>query len=81
LGFAVSSFYPIVAFPVLEAPEWHKGYIVNFFFILGCWVTLSLGFYLYHRQERHEARTAQPTKELEAEDAEKAKTISQVEIR
>jgi hypothetical protein len=51
-GFAVSSFYPLVAFPVLEAPRWKKGYIVNFFFILGCWTSLSLGFFLYWRQEK-----------------------------
>lgn len=54
LGFAVSAWYPLVAFPVIEAPQWHKGYIVNFFFIVGCWSTLSLGFYLHHRQTKNE---------------------------
>ena len=39
-------------FPVIEAPQWHKGYIVNFCFIVGCWFTLSLGFFLYRREEK-----------------------------
>ncbi|KAJ2904062.1 Pantothenate transporter liz1-like protein 8 [Zalerion maritima] len=52
LGFAVSSFYPLVVFPQVEAPRWKKGYIVNFFFIIGSWSALSLGFFLYHRNEK-----------------------------
>ncbi|KAF6819067.1 vitamin H transporter, partial [Colletotrichum musicola] len=52
LEFAISSFYPLVAFPVVEAPQWKKGYIVNFFFILGCWASLTLGFWLYNKQEK-----------------------------
>ncbi|TDZ51524.1 Pantothenate transporter liz1 [Colletotrichum trifolii] len=57
-GFAISSFYPLVTFPVLEAPRWHKGYIVNFFFILGCWASLSLGFFLYHKEQKQKERRA-----------------------
>ncbi|GJC84372.1 vitamin H transporter [Colletotrichum liriopes] len=57
-GFAISSFYPIVAFPVVEAPRWKKGYIVNFFFILGCWFFLSLGFFLIRKQEKRQKETA-----------------------
>ncbi|KAK6215238.1 vitamin H transporter [Colletotrichum tabaci] len=53
-GFAVSSFYPIVVFPVIESPRWKKGYIVNFLFILGCWFFLSLGFFLIRREEKRQ---------------------------
>ncbi|KAL0934775.1 vitamin H transporter [Colletotrichum truncatum] len=52
LGFAISSFYPLVVFPVVEAPRWKKGYIVNFFFILGCWAALTLGFFLHGKEEK-----------------------------
>ncbi|KAL3296263.1 vitamin H transporter [Colletotrichum asianum] len=54
LGFAISSFYPLVVFPVVEAPRWKKGYIVNFFFILGCWASLTTGFFLYRKQEKRQ---------------------------
>lgn len=59
LGFAVSAWYPLVVFPVVEAPRWKKGYIVNFFFILGCWSCLTLGFFLYNRQEKREKAARQ----------------------
>jgi hypothetical protein len=36
---------------------------VNFFFIIGCWSTLSLGFYLHHRQTKNE-RTLQADEEI-----------------
>lgn len=61
LGFAVFAFYPVVAFPAIEAPQWKKGYIVNFFFILGCWVVLSLGFYLHRRDEKRGKLVQQET--------------------
>ncbi|KAH6658422.1 vitamin H transporter [Truncatella angustata] len=51
-GFAFNSFYPITVFPVVDAPRWKTGYIVNFFFILGCTFTFLTGFYLVHRQEK-----------------------------
>lgn len=54
LGFAISSFYPLVVFPVVEVPRWKKGYIVNFFFILGCWASLTTGFFLYRKQEKRQ---------------------------
>ncbi|KAG9258467.1 vitamin H transporter [Emericellopsis atlantica] len=52
LGFAVNSFYPLVTFPVVEAPRWKKGYIVNFFFILGAWGFLTAGYFLHQRAEK-----------------------------
>lgn len=54
LGFAINSFYPLVAFPVVEAPRWKKGFIVNFFFILGAWGFLSVGYFLHHRWEKRQ---------------------------
>lgn len=54
LGFAVGSFYPLVAFPVVEAPRWKKGFIVNFFFILGAWGFLTTGYFLHNRWEKRQ---------------------------
>jgi hypothetical protein len=68
LGFAINSFYPLVAFPVVEAPRWRKGYIVNFFFIFGCWFFLSTGYFLHRRWEKRQKR------EEEAAAAAKAET-------
>ncbi|EGY20575.1 hypothetical protein VD0002_g7407 [Verticillium dahliae] len=59
LGFAVNSFYPLVAFPVVEAPRWKKGYIVNFFFILGSWTLLTIGYLVHGRWERRQKRAAE----------------------
>ncbi|ORY68582.1 vitamin H transporter [Pseudomassariella vexata] len=53
LGFAVSAWYPLVVFPVIEAPRWKKGYTVNILFTLGCWFTLSFGFWLFNRQRKN----------------------------
>lgn len=57
IGFAIFAFYPIVAFPVVEAPRWKKGYIVNFFFILGCWITFCIGIFVHHLQEKRRKQT------------------------
>lgn len=59
MGFAVNSFYPLVAFPVVEAPRWKKGYIVNFFFILGSWTLLTIGYLVHGRWERRQKRAAE----------------------
>ena len=48
----MNSFYPLVTFPVVEAPRWKKGYIVNFFFILGAWGFLTAGYFLHQRAEK-----------------------------
>lgn len=52
LGFAVLAFYPIVVFPVVEAPRWKKGYIVNLFFVSFCLFFFLLGTYLYNREQK-----------------------------
>jgi hypothetical protein len=71
LGFAVNSFYPRVVFPVVEAPRWRTGYIVNFFFIFGSWFFLSLGIFLFNRWEKRqkaqEVRDRAEAKEAEVE--------------
>lgn len=51
-GWAVFSFYPIAVFPVVEAPRWTKGYIVNICFVIGCWAGFVVMQYLYRRSER-----------------------------
>lgn len=56
LGFAVKSFYPLVVFPIVEGPRWKKGYLVNFFFILGAWALLTAGYLIHKREEKREQR-------------------------
>ncbi|KAF2007167.1 MFS general substrate transporter [Amniculicola lignicola CBS 123094] len=51
-GWAVYSFYPIVVFPVLEAPRWLKGYSVNIVFVFMCWTFFMIGQWLYKRDEK-----------------------------
>jgi len=48
-GWAVYSFYPITVFPVVDAPQWRKGYIVNLVFVLMCWFLFLLGVVLHRR--------------------------------
>ncbi|KAF1352693.1 MFS general substrate transporter [Lizonia empirigonia] len=51
-GWAVYSFYPIAAFPVVEAPRWTKGYSVNIVFVVGCWASFLVMQYLYKKSEK-----------------------------
>jgi hypothetical protein len=51
-GWAVYSFYPIVVFPVVEAPRWKKGYSVNIAFVFFCWFFFMVSQYLYKRDEK-----------------------------
>jgi preprotein translocase subunit YajC len=52
----------------VEAPKWRKGYIVNFFFILGCWTFFLIGYFLYKRQEKREMNRQQDEEVLKGED-------------
>ncbi|CAI6096152.1 hypothetical protein V2G26_007939 [Clonostachys chloroleuca] len=65
LGFAINSFYPLVTFPVVEAPRWKKGYIVNFFFILGAWGFLTFGYFLHRRWEKRQKQEQEEQARLE----------------
>ncbi|KAF7547511.1 hypothetical protein G7Z17_g7674 [Cylindrodendrum hubeiense] len=48
-GWIFFSFYPITVFPVIEAPKWRKGYIVNTIFVI-IWFTLfMIGQFLWRR--------------------------------
>jgi hypothetical protein len=51
VGWAFFSFYPITVFPILEAPQWTKGYTVNIVFILCYWALFMVGQYLWRREE------------------------------
>ena len=51
VGWAFFSFYPITVFPILEAPQWTKGYTVNIVFILCYWALFMIGQYLWRREE------------------------------
>ncbi|OBR07126.1 putative Vitamin H transporter [Colletotrichum higginsianum IMI 349063] len=52
IGWAFFSFYPITVFPILEAPEWKKGYSVNIAFIVAYWTIFMIGQYLWRREEQ-----------------------------
>lgn len=39
-------------FPILEAPQWTKGYTVNIVFILCYWALFLVGQYLWRREEQ-----------------------------
>lgn len=52
VGWAFFSFYPITVFPILEAPQWTKGYTVNIVFILCYWALFMIGQYLWRREEQ-----------------------------
>ncbi|KAK1145244.1 hypothetical protein N8T08_004397 [Aspergillus melleus] len=48
-GWIFFSFYPITVFPVVEAPKWRKGYIVNTVFVVMWWSIFMFGQYLWRR--------------------------------
>ncbi|OWY50685.1 uncharacterized protein AALT_g11856 [Alternaria alternata] len=52
IGWAFFSFYPITVFPILEAPQWTKGYTVNIVFIICYWILFMVGQYLWRREEK-----------------------------
>ncbi|PIG83917.1 vitamin H transporter [Aspergillus arachidicola] len=56
-GWIFFSFYPITAFPVLEAPKWRKGFIVNTVLTVAYWCLFMLGQYLWTREmKRHQSQ-------------------------
>ncbi|KAH8819893.1 major facilitator superfamily domain-containing protein [Xylogone sp. PMI_703] len=57
VGWAFFSFYPITVFPVLEAPKWKKGYIVNTVFVCTYWTIFMLGQFLHRRDVKKAAET------------------------
>lgn len=50
IGWAFFSFYPITVFPILEAPQWTKGFTVNIVFIVCYWTIFMVGQYLWRRE-------------------------------
>ncbi|RDW66824.1 hypothetical protein BP5796_09573 [Coleophoma crateriformis] len=54
-GWAVNAFYPILVFPVLEAPRWTKGYAVTLVFVFMVWALFMLGLFLQKRDSKREA--------------------------
>ncbi|PGH17459.1 hypothetical protein AJ79_01059 [Helicocarpus griseus UAMH5409] len=66
LGWAVFSFYPIAVFPVLEAPRWKKGYIVDLVFVLMTWVMFSTGILLQRRDDKRAKRLETETEDDES---------------
>ncbi|EDU40854.1 ProP, Permease major facilitator superfamily [Pyrenophora tritici-repentis] len=68
-GWAVSSFYPITVFPIVEGPKWTKGYAVNICFIVGCWSTFLVMQYLYKKSENKKAARQVREVSKDSEDA------------
>ncbi|KAH6648324.1 hypothetical protein BKA67DRAFT_574443 [Truncatella angustata] len=52
IGWAFFSFYPITVFPVLEAPQWRKGFIVNTVLTVAFWLLFMLGQLLWKRDRK-----------------------------
>jgi hypothetical protein len=52
IGWAFFSFYPITVFPVLEAPQWHKGFIVNIVLTVAFWALFMIGQFLWKRDQK-----------------------------
>lgn len=51
-GWIFFSFYPITAFPVVEAPKWRKGFTVNTVLTVAYWCLFMLGQYLWTREQK-----------------------------
>jgi len=50
VGWAFFSFYPITTFPILEGPEWRKGFIVNTVLVCAYMTLFLTGQYLWRRE-------------------------------
>ncbi|CZR54607.1 related to transporter protein [Phialocephala subalpina] len=75
-GWGINSFYPIAVFPVLQAPRWKRGYIVEVFFVTGTWLTFMIGIYL-HRRDTKRAEAARIT----VDEEKLGEEVTQVEQR
>lgn len=52
VGWAFFSFYPITVFPILEAPQWRKGFTVNVVLTVAFWFLFMVGQYLWKRDQK-----------------------------
>ncbi|RYP66643.1 hypothetical protein DL769_005975 [Monosporascus sp. CRB-8-3] len=52
VGWAFFGFYPITAFPVLEAPRWKKGFTVNTVLVICYGALFMVGQFLWLRDEK-----------------------------
>jgi len=68
VGWIFFSFYPITVFPILEAPQWTKGFTVNIVFILCYWALFMVGQYLWLREERTKKYDINATSETVVDD-------------
>jgi len=73
IGWAFFSFYPITVFPILEAPQWTKGYTVNIVFIICYWVLFLVGQYLWRCDVR--TRKFDINKQDDEDDLQKTRAI------
>ncbi|OBT56873.1 hypothetical protein VE04_01974 [Pseudogymnoascus sp. 24MN13] len=64
-GWAINAFYPIAVFPIVEGPQWTKGYAVEVVFVFMVWFLFMLGQYL----QRREIQKAELTHRMDDEEA------------
>lgn len=81
-GWIFFSFYPITTFPVLEAPKWRKGFIVNTVLTVTYWCLFMLGQYLWTRElKRRQSQEAVDRDIMETEkETETGMSSKHVEI-
>jgi hypothetical protein len=52
VGWAFFSFWPITMFPVLEGPQWKRGFIANVVLTVAFWALFMLGQFLWKRDQK-----------------------------
>lgn len=80
-GWIFFSFYPITAFPVLEAPKWRKGFTVNTILTVAYWCLFMLGQYLWTRElKRRQSQEVVNGDKVETEKTEHGVTSNHLEV-
>lgn len=83
IGWAFFSFYPITVFPILEAPQWTKGFTVNIVFIICYWTLFLIGQYLWQREmktKKFDINANTSEDELKKDDSEQIEVVQDKEV-
>ena len=68
-------FYPITVFPVIEAPRWQKGYIVDICFVAMTWIVFSIGVVLKMRDDKKRKRLELQRVNLESREISQIRSL------
>ncbi|KAK2753412.1 hypothetical protein FQN55_003541 [Onygenales sp. PD_40] len=79
-GWIFFSFYPITAFPVVEAPKWRKGYTVNTVLIIAYWSIFMVGQFLWRRDLKKGNIGEEEEEDTQTFESEKRGEASVVEV-